>query len=836
MRRQGLVCKVITASLALCALFLGGCGGGGGGVFFASQATPITTVSPEGNVQAKVYSVSINSPPVVTFALSDENGSPLDPSAVLRDPSNRMRFYIARLDANGQYVNYILDASGLPTYDGSGTNPKGTFATVSPGVYTYTFGANVKSNPLFDVTKTHTVAIQITRNTTRNGKPFQQMANPYLNFRPDGAQVTATREVVSISACNQCHGKLIAHGSRIEVALCILCHNAGANKFSTGASLDMKVMIHKIHLGPNLPSRAYFKTPLFANFSTMTYPVFSSEFKANGVPMDCTKCHRKGSDTLGRAYGADVDKWKGTPTRTNCITCHDTTSFDGSTTGTVDGVAGITMTPHSGGPQSSDSGCLTSGCHSATGSDYDCLSTKSVTGLHAIWEKSPVNKGIVARVLSASNIGPLKYPRVTFQVTDANGNGIAIDPGTATPFQSGGGSTMVLKNNVQVYFAMKPSTGPDFLNTKPAADPAYFSSSVQGLGTNNSGGMVNANFTANGGTLTTVDAAKGIYFINFSTAWRIPSGTTPVQVPTPLPSLSGDYANGATVAFAVQATRSDISVTRRFVSTVLGVIGTTGGAYDPAKSTVPVRSILNPVTPAQEMATVYYDLATGQPVGQQRRKVVDNAKCLACHNIIVGGPNPVGGAPGLHGGARPNAESCVLCHGPNKNESDFKFLIHRWHTGKNSTGALTGGASANSRWLASYKGVTYPNDRRRCNACHVADNPALPDPATFFTRQDGSGVGGATGANISSFVFPAGFSSTGGSGAFLTTVPATNRIPAITAACIACHDGTTGTVAGAGGGPTGHAVANYGTAPDYAEQCSGCHTDPIRQFGHQLPN
>jgi OmcA/MtrC family decaheme c-type cytochrome len=836
MRKESIF-RLVSVTSALFALLLGGCGGGGGGGGGAGlppgavQMDAITTASPTGNIQAKIGGVTVDSSTVVTFALSDEGGQPLDPNVVTtQNTSNRVRFFIAQLDATGNYSNYIGDASHLPTFDGSGSNPKGTFATVKPGVYTYTFGLDIKDTTktlnglAFDAAKTQTVAIQILRNTAKNGKPFQQMSDPYFSFVPAGG-TPGHREVVAISACNQCHGKLIAHGSRIEIALCILCHNAGANKFSSGASIDFKVMIHKIHMGPNLPSGAYFKTSLFANFSTMTYPVFSSDSFANGVPLDCTKCHQKGTDTFGNPFGADVDKWKTNPAIATCTTCHDTTSFDGSTTGTVDGVANITLTPHAGGVQV-DGSCA--GCHPSTGSDFD----NSVPGIHTIWEKSATNKGIVARVLSATNIGPLKYPRVTFQLTDASGNPVVIDPGTPTASFSGAGSgAMVQNNNIQIYFFVKPKNNPDFLNTKPAADPAYLSANVSGLATNNSGAQINVNNSvfANNGAVTTVDNARGIYFINFSTASKITvsaGGVATVNpAPTPLPSLNGDYLYGATVAFAAQASRADISITR----SVQGVPSTTVRG---TSATVSPTTVLNPVTPAQEMATAYYDIGTGEVVldqSQLRRKVVDNAKCLACHNIIVGGPG-ANGVPGLHGGNRPNAEACVLCHGPNKNESDFKFLIHRWHTGRDST--------APSRWRPNYQDVTYPNDRRRCNACHIADNPALPDPATFPTRQDAPNS-----INSALTAFAAGFSTTGSA----TTMPATNRIPAITATCIACHDGTTGNVVDSSGGPTGHAIANFGTAPfgfplppstpqGVAEQCAVCHTDSLRAFGHQLPN
>ena len=830
--QRNVLFRCAALSLTLCALFLNGCDNGNG-VAAPGNPNAITTASASGNIQAQIIGVTVNSPPVVTFALSDETGQPLDPNGVLASNSgNRLRFFIAQLDATGNYKNYITDSSGLPTFDGSssGGNPVGSFATVSPGVYTYTFGADIKTRAFFDATRTHTVAMQILRNVTKNGKPFQQISNPYFNFVPSGAAVAATREVVSISACNQCHGKLGAHGgSRVEIALCILCHNAGAATLATGQSIDFKQMIHKIHMSRNLPSKGYFTSTTFQNFSTVTYPVFSADALANTVPMDCVKCHQAGTDSFGKSYGKNIDNWKTNPTIAACTSCHNTTSFNGSATGTVDGVAGVALTAHTGGTQA-DGSCSASACHPSTGAEYGI----SVPGIHTVWEKSATNQGIVAKVISASNVGFGKYPRVTFQVTDAAGNPIVIDPGTTTPFLTGPNQTVVFKNNVQIYFSVKPKNGPDFLNTKPASDPAYFSANVQGLATSNSGGQVQVNQTT---SLATVDASKGIYFINFSTATRsVLTGSLlaspPVRTPTPLPRQAGDYATGAVVAFAVQATRSDIPIVRTIVGTPTTTVLGSG-------VTVSSSTILNPVTPAMEAANVYYDLGSGLPATQDqfRRKVVDNAKCIACHNIIVGGPG-ANGVPVLHSGGRPNAEACVLCHGPNKNESDFKFLIHRFHTGKDSTGAQTNGAQAGSRWLTTYQGITYPNDRRRCDACHIDANPALPlpNPASFLasgsfpTRQD-------TPFSISpgTTAFTGGFSYNGGPGV-QTTMPATNRIPPVTAVCLSCHDGVTGTVAGASGGPTGHAIANYGTAPNFSEQCSTCHSDAVRQVDHQLPN
>ena len=73
------------------------------------------------------------------------------------------------------------------------------------------------------------------------------------DFVPAGGPVTSTREIVDVNNCNQCHGKLTAHGSRFETKYCVMCHNPDLND-ANGNSVDLKVFIHKIHYSSNLPS------------------------------------------------------------------------------------------------------------------------------------------------------------------------------------------------------------------------------------------------------------------------------------------------------------------------------------------------------------------------------------------------------------------------------------------------------------------------------------------------------------------------------------------------------------------------------------------------------
>ncbi len=253
MGKKMFIALTIPAAILL-ALLASGCGSG----HTEGSSAPVANPAATGNVQAQIQSVSApaGGPLVVTFTLFDENGAPLDPKDVIAASGGRVRFYIARLKTDGNYENYIKSGSNLPTYDPVSASQ---FATVGTGTYTYTFKTNIdnSSQTLNGIVltgnrdKTHTVAIQIARNsTTFTGKPFQQAANPYFNFRPDGGAVTMTREVVSISACNGCHGVLGLHGgSRRDVALCDVCHYPGVNDPTTGNSIDLKSMVHKIHYG-----------------------------------------------------------------------------------------------------------------------------------------------------------------------------------------------------------------------------------------------------------------------------------------------------------------------------------------------------------------------------------------------------------------------------------------------------------------------------------------------------------------------------------------------------------------------------------------------------------
>ncbi len=621
----------------------------------------VTTIPPstEGNIQSTITGVTVSSPPVVTFTLFDQDGNPLDPNDLIA-AGGRARFTVAQIGADGNYRNYILSSSGQPSFDSGGT-----FATVSPGTYTYTFKTNITSNTMFNPALTHTVGGQIQRNiTSKVGTSFQQAANPYFSFRPDGQPVTVTREIVATSNCNECHGKLGIHGGgRRDVPLCILCHNPGLVDTVTGNSINLKVLVHKIHYGDNLPSNVAGGdfTIGTGSFANVTFPFISGDGTITGRPVECTKCHRQGTDITGRVFGRDVDRFK-TPTRENCTTCHDLTTFDGSTSITVKKGAtpiSVAAKPHSGGPQSSDSNC--SGCHAPTGADYSI----SITGAHTILEKSSVFTGINFQILSVTNATPGKAATVTFKVTDNKGS--VISPASPSSFSLKlGYSTTDYTNNLMENY------GQPLTQSLTAA-------------TANGDGSFTATFSK-----VIPASAKGVAVIGLE-------GRRPYSVTTGHKGTQNFNVGGQAVQF-------------------------------------------------------YVDLANGERVTDpslQRRKSVDVNKCLLCHSRLS-----------LHGANRVNSiEECVICHNPDATDKGqrpadptttpdglaerpihFKQMIHKIHSGENldkKPYVIYGfGGSIND-----FSDVTYPRDRRECQACHI-DRVAsgLPLPAGVLGTTTSTGA------------------------------------------------------------------------------------------------
>jgi OmcA/MtrC family decaheme c-type cytochrome len=119
---------------------------------------------------------------------------------------------------------------------------------------------------------------------------------------------------VDTASCNACHGVLAFHGNqRYGVESCLACHTAGTQDAGTMESVDLRIMVHKLHNARNLENLPYELNGHsgIADFSDL---LISS---MPGEAAECQVCHVN-------------DAWMNPPTRDNmrtwmvaCTSCHD---------------------------------------------------------------------------------------------------------------------------------------------------------------------------------------------------------------------------------------------------------------------------------------------------------------------------------------------------------------------------------------------------------------------------------------------------------------------------------------------------------------------------------
>ena len=357
-------------------------------------------------IVVKIQSAAIAKDGTITVraTIVDSDGTALDRLGATTAGPVSMSFIAAYIPAHqSQYVSYTTtvakatlnsNASQVQAANDSG----GTFTTNAIGDYTYTF--KTKAPVTFDPTVTNSIGVSAQRDLSQYGTfdEWSETSNDVFNFVPNGTAVTVTRSVVTTDACNQCHDPLIGHGgSRLKVELCIMCHTPQTINPDTLLTQDMKVLIHKIHMGSSLPS-VVAGTPYriwhrgaWSDFSTVVFPQ---------DVRNCTTCHAAGAK--------QADNWKTNPSVAACGSCHDDVNF-------------ATGANHVNLPQIDDSQCQ--GCHpSAKHTDFDA----SIPGAHLIAANSTALPGLVTKILKVSGNAPGSAPTVTFSVTDKSNNAVDI--------------------------------------------------------------------------------------------------------------------------------------------------------------------------------------------------------------------------------------------------------------------------------------------------------------------------------------------------------------------------------------------------------------------------
>jgi decaheme cytochrome c component MtrC/MtrF-like protein len=152
--------------------------------------------------------------------------------------------------------------------------------------------------------------------------------------------------ISSPSNCYACHEDLYFHGGgRRGLPTCLLCHATAGSEDrarwvaanappTTDVTIDYRTMLHKIHMGANLPDAETYQVVGFGssaypnNFGVNDYA--DVEFPAlPGGPKECEKCHGDGSVSWHEPSDRSHPTEQGAPARvwrSACGSCHSSTS------------------------------------------------------------------------------------------------------------------------------------------------------------------------------------------------------------------------------------------------------------------------------------------------------------------------------------------------------------------------------------------------------------------------------------------------------------------------------------------------------------------------------
>jgi OmcA/MtrC family decaheme c-type cytochrome len=409
------------------------CGGGGGGDRASGvepgpespggQVPPpdpiVPTPGPSRYAEAQVLLAHIDNASLdgdnratVDFQLTDGEGV-----AIQDLEAGNVRFVIAKLQGSplgaltGNWQSYINDIE-IPSGSGPATEQRLQATYERPeadeelinnndGTYSYTFRQSVSALPEdilgqaeleglnldFEPDRTHRVSIQF------DGAPGK--ANPYYDWVPASGATSGifNMDIAATANCNRCHDPLQLHGSgRREIQYCVTCHNTGSTDSDSGNTVDLKVMIHKIHRGASLPS-----VEAGGEYAIWGFRDTKHDYSMLHYPQDirnCVNCHAGSATGAGRddlVLTAQGDNWAEVPSGAACGSCHDS-----------EGALG-----HINGKEDTD--CAS--CHSQSG--Y----AGSIANSHRNLIKE-AREQFHAEILDVSNSMPGESPVVTFRISN----------------------------------------------------------------------------------------------------------------------------------------------------------------------------------------------------------------------------------------------------------------------------------------------------------------------------------------------------------------------------------------------------------------------------------
>ncbi len=372
---------------------------------YASERT-VNFVRPGLRIQVARVEAAADGTVRAVFQLSDPRGLPLDREGIVTPGVIGTSFVLARIPADSdQYVAYTTRTQ-TSTINGkaalqAAADTGGRYERLAEGQYAYTFGTKLPAG--FDRTATHSVLIYSNRNLTEFDLGVNYFDTVY-SWVPAGGAVVKTRDIVRTATCNKCHTEIGFHGgARRSVEGCVMCHTPQTTDPDTGNTVDLPQMIHKIHMGRELPSNAAGGKYCIIGNANTEHCYDKVEFIAGA--RECVTCHDTRLTGANRPAQAQAHLTK--PSRAACGSCHDNVNF-------------ATGENHVDLPQPNDSRCAN--CHIPQGeSEFDA----SIAGAHVTPERAPSLPGVRFEIVSVEDGVAGRRPRVTFTLKNKAGESIA---------------------------------------------------------------------------------------------------------------------------------------------------------------------------------------------------------------------------------------------------------------------------------------------------------------------------------------------------------------------------------------------------------------------------
>jgi OmcA/MtrC family decaheme c-type cytochrome len=314
------------------------------------------------------------------------------------------------------------------------------------GTYTYTFANapdDYPAGPVFDADKIHRLGIEI-----RDQAPIS--SNGIVTFLPSTSGPPApeddARRIVDNDTCNACHDRLEFHGGpRTDVEYCVSCHNPYSIDGDTGNTVDMKALIHNIHVGRD-GYRIIGHNDREHDFS---------DVKWTQDVRNCQTCHEENDTDTPQA-----SNWRLVQNRAACGTCHYDDGVPGNNNDFAieDGIHpfGLVFTD--------DTQCA--GCH---GPDSTVDGGRvQVARIHEIPEQ--LASGLFQyNVISIANAAVGQTPSVTFSVVNP---GDPDDPNDDVPYDLATDPAWTACDGTSRLAVTLAWTTDDYINTGSGNTPA----------------------------------------------------------------------------------------------------------------------------------------------------------------------------------------------------------------------------------------------------------------------------------------------------------------------------------------------------------------------------